>query len=380
MLKYLKPVLILVVSYLLWGCGESNSLSEIEGDGMVNIVLSVATVDSESSGRSRADEYYFEEPSSQFERLRSLRYIFVRPDGTVEYNIYIDTNIPESGVDYYNSVKFKVRGGEKKKVYVIGNEASVRDIYNFDNIKVGSIFPTSDVESIILRSPSPAFPLFDNSDETSAKYLPMAEQFEIDVVKPSGNATTDTYQYETLFLTRTTVKFSISAKVEPVSNSNIVLKRVTFKQIGDRQYLFPNNTAYSPEKYPVSGDNRIITAYDIPSGAVNSPVSFDINWTFPPMSAEGKIASPPIYFPETKLVADDKYSVRVVVAIDGEDFEYDADLPNLPSLPRNTHVRLNLVFTGHNVECHVDVAPYIGVELKPSFGFDKLHPNLPDNN
>lgn len=242
------------------------------------------------------------------------------------------------------------------------------------------MFPSSDVESIILQSPSPASPLFDNTDETSAKYLPMAEQFEIDVVRPSGNATTDTYQYETLFLTRTTVKFSISAKVEPLSNSNIVLKRVTFNQIGDRQFLFPNNTTYSPEKYPLSGDNRIITAYDIPSEVVNSSVSFDVNWIFSPMSAEGKIASPPIYFPETKLAADDKYSVRVIVAIDGEDFEYDADLPNLPSLPRNTHVRLNLVFTGHNVECHVDVAPYIGVELKPSFGFDKLHPNLPDDN
>ena len=43
-------------------------------------------------------------------------------------------------------------------------------------------------------------------------------------------------------------------------------------------------------------------------------------------------------------------------------------LPNLPHLPRNTHVVVNVTINEQDIDCVVDVRPYTEIELEPDFG------------
>ena len=47
------------------------------------------------------------------------------------------------------------------------------------------------------------------------------------------------------------------------------------------------------------------------------------------------------------------------------------ELPNLPFLPRNTHVVINIHLTGTDIECTVKLVPYTGIWLDPDFGIDR---------
>lgn len=48
--------------------------------------------------------------------------------------------------------------------------------------------------------------------------------------------------------------------------------------------------------------------------------------------------------------------------------ELKSYLPNLPQLPRNTHVVVNITINEHAMDCIVDVRPYTGITLEPDFG------------
>ena len=52
------------------------------------------------------------------------------------------------------------------------------------------------------------------------------------------------------------------------------------------------------------------------------------------------------------------------------DASLSTTLENLPTLPRNTHVIVNMTLSQSELTAVVELVPYIGVELKPSFGFD----------
>ena len=48
--------------------------------------------------------------------------------------------------------------------------------------------------------------------------------------------------------------------------------------------------------------------------------------------------------------------------------ELKSYLPNLPQLPRNTHVVVNITINEHAMDCIVDVRPYTEITLEPDFG------------
>lgn len=374
MLKHLYIIALTALALTLAACDSKGIDPVAPGDGMVTMVISVKTIDSQPDAPlSRANETYFENPSSKFEMLNTLRYIIVRPDGKVEHNYIFGEALQASGnaTDHVDYISFKVVGGEKKQVYLIANEASVP--YDFSTIVDGSVFPTDEIENIQLTASQPGQPLYDNSDLATAKFLPLSEHFEVDVKEASPTSDGPTYDYQTLFITRSTVKFSFTAQVVPASNSAITLKQIIFNEIGDRQYLLPKNTEYSPAKYPVNTDDRMIVAYDVPAAATTAPATFDVNWQWNAGDSEGKAASPALYFPETAF--NGNYTATIVVNVDGNDYQYTASLPNLPSLPRNTHVKIDMTLSDESVKCQVDLAPYIGVRLNPVFGWEELHPN-----
>lgn len=91
--------------------------------------------------------------------------------------------------------------------------------------------------------------------------------------------------------------------------------------------------------------------------------------------------APQLYFPETALpvatgATAQEYILAVKLSGDEEPCA-EVPLPNLPSLPRNTHVKVNISLKNSDVKCTVDVVPYTAVPLNPSFGFDQLLPRPP---
>lgn len=138
---------------------------------------------------------------------------------------------------------------------------------------------------------------------------------------------------------------------------------------------------YDPAKYPVSWDNRYITAYDVPADATVTDYVFpDAEFEFTTGYTVGNLYTyaPELYFAETRLPADPQEYILTLrmteyseVTGRNESYTVRRTLPNLPSLPRNTHVKINLTLTGGRLDCVVDVLPYTGVFLNPDFGIDR---------
>ena len=85
----------------------------------------------------------------------------------------------------------------------------------------------------------------------------------------------------------------------------------------------------------------------------------------------------PLYFCESKMdgsVSGSPYSLDIAVTdINGGNahkFE-GVQLPNLPILPRNTHVVVNITLTETDISLTVDVQPFASVELDAGFGLER---------
>ena len=114
-----------------------------------------------------------------------------------------------------------------------------------------------------------------------------------------------------------------------------------------------------------------IQDYKIP----NSPdSSFIFRKEFPEISdvngSKKMTFSPAMYFPESKPNTDYYVSITIADKASTDTIVLPpAKLNNLPSLPRNTHVVVNLNINSHDLQAEAVVFPYTGVKLNPEFGF-----------
>lgn len=98
---------------------------------------------------------------------------------------------------------------------------------------------------------------------------------------------------------------------------------------------------------------------------------------FPVNSTLDAGQTPFLYFPESKFGGDEQKYYATVALSDrsnpsaGLTWFPEVELPNLPSLPRNTHVIINFELSGSTLNATVDVLPYTGVYLNPDFGIDR---------
>lgn len=104
---------------LLSGCSGHDYDEPAASDSqIVNFTVSIYAGDPEAAG-SRAGalpgDDYFDDSLIQYERMRTLRVIIVRPSGEVEHNLLLQNTIPDTGLGQYSYARFKVMGGETKK-------------------------------------------------------------------------------------------------------------------------------------------------------------------------------------------------------------------------------------------------------------------------
>ncbi len=351
-----------------------------EGGAFVYLTLNVRPLDDAlPKGDTRAplaeenDTIGFELPATDYEKMHTLRVIIVHPDGTVEANRWIAMDSNQLPV-LPDEMTFKLTSGEVKKVYLFANEESIP--YNFNTISAGSTFPAGLNDMQLTRQPGSA--LYDNSG-TAKSLIPMTELFDLDVKKPVTEA--DFHQKATLFVTRASVKFSFELKGMPdLKPSNLYIESISIDGIAEGEYLLPNKTVYSPDKYQASSNSfggRFVTSYSSPADVATSDFTFSVDKGVLPAQINPSKYTPYIYLPESPVPVDSLGNAQpymLTVNFAGGTPEYPAftaitPLPNLPSLPRNTHVKV--VFTLHNsndIDMEVIVLPYRSVTLNPVFG------------
>ena len=93
----------------------------------------------------------------------------------------------------------------------------------------------------------------------------MSEYFDIPIADASSYGDgQQPIQSETLFVTRSTVKFAFYIDSDnTISTESFRFAEIAISGLAEKQYLFPCNTTYSPAKYPlnVNSDGRVITTY-----------------------------------------------------------------------------------------------------------------------
>lgn len=331
-------------------------------------------------------------------------------DKIIEHNRFFTFN--DNGVVRYDDMNITVHGGENKTIYIIANEEGINSnrpdeetAVNLSALTPDDPYAPGTIEDIEIHAAGGI--LYDNTDEAAATYIPMAEVYENVYIEMPETPELREQKVGPFFITRAAVKFSFNITAE--DSEGLYLKSLTFNSLADKEYLLPRNTTYEPEK-PTFGQNgitgdtngiknpsdtgnsdivpdlsgRFITAYDIPEDATHSPFTFNFKDKngFELKEKPTEIA-PVIYFCESKfglpfngkpdpdgkpysvkLVLHTKFGDQTVVATSEE-----LTLGNLPILPRNTHVKININLIKN--EATVELVPYTGVWLKPDFGIER---------
>lgn len=311
-----------------------------------------------AGGRSRitkADETYFQPAAEKCEELRSLRVILASGD-TIEENRILTLS---GGEDISGDrLAFTTIPGHKR-IYLFGNEEILPENVQ-DLLKSATAGKQTPDFAAIQLSRTADNPLYDLRDPEKRDYLPMSEFFDVTVMDPEGD--TGYTQEESLFLTRAVSKFSfrIRKSADFSGTGNEQIRAIRISSIGKREYLLPNATEYSPAKYDPSNnpyEGRYVTTYSVPT---DDNAKSDFIYTLPvpvapaSLPEEGYSWSPRIYLPET---AGESFSCSI--SYDGETWLPSAELPNLPSLPRNTHAIVDItVGNGNSMNLEVNVLPW----------------------
>lgn len=362
MIRHITYTLIALLT--LAGCSANNepALPTVDNNAAETYLkLSIASAEA-PSGNSRANDYEFEGPINDLEKIQTMRFIIVDEAGYVEHNVLISqTDAPDVEIE---SAAYRVKPNETKTVFLIGNEASIPEevLKPFKSLVFADGFPFDLAKTLTISRESATSPLYSNS-----QLIPMTEFHKVEIGAPKIIDGENVPYHEKLFVTRTAVKFTFNLNIVVKGNNpvdHIDVGDVTIHKIADKEFLFPVDTEYLPLKSPSTHENRIVTAYSTPADAAT--YSVPISWT--QGSDIFHYTAGPVYLTETKY-GEGNTPYSITLPIDGVDLT--ATLPNLPSLPRNTHVKVNITVTGPQIRCEVDLVPYIGVILEPDFGIDR---------
>lgn len=358
---------------------------------MVNLSFSVVALVGGDRDLSRGvpsttpnEDDYFENALDEYELIHQLRVIIIRENGEIEQNRMVTI---KDGAIRYDNLEFLVHSGEKKKIYLMANCGNVD--YDFDRLKPGSAYTEPLMEDIVINAAESTNILVDNSVNASEKrYVPMSEVHEVRIDRPDDGMQVSDVKIGPLFITRAVVKFSFSISAD--YGSGLFITGITVNKIADKEFLLPKDAKYFPPKEdsPIANwtgadDPELLGRFII---NYNTPVASYTSISFIPQTPIELVpyktidCRPALYYCESLF--NHPYSVSIAVAEkDPEGNPADpaifapVNLPNLPLLPRNTHVKINMRLSKTEIkDCEVRIVPYIGVSLEPNFGVDRDSP------
>lgn len=372
---------------------------------------------------------YFQREAYKYERIHTLRIIILRPatkngkpvtdaegrpvtdpDGNPYSGKIVECNrlflFNDKGVVRYDDLNIEVFGGENKTIYLLANEAGINAnataeaaTVDFSTLSPGQPYTDGTIENIIIPTRTDGL-LYDNREESSRKtYIPMSEVYDDVYVESPDSPELLNQKIGPFFITRAAVKFTFNVKASDAEG--IDLKSVTFNRLANQEFFIPNSTVYHPAKPTFGKDDgdptggianpnlpdypeidpdlsgRFITAYEIPANTTDAPFVFTLSRPLK-LTNTYQAISLPVYFCESKVSPfghDDKpYSVVFTIATKLGEQTIETTTPslsldNLPILPRNTHVKVNIDIGKY--EAVVELVPYTGVMLTPDFGVDR---------
>ena len=367
-----------VLALIVEACGSSDydAPSVIEPDEDRMVVLGLNVIVGETPGEnnvgSRAfagsEDGTFENPATEYEKLKTLRVIIVRPDGTVEHNRYVQFDVA-TGQIISDNLEFEVKSGEIKRIYLFGNEAAVNYDFRSSNIPEGSIFPTEAVENVTIRVSGTSSPINNGPTSQTRTYIPMSECFDVKIDRPEREE--DLHISRTLFITRSLIKFSFSVKNTVPYGVKTNLTGISITGLAGSSFYLPRNTVYNPPKDQPSTNNlggRYITSYEMPANFGTTECNFPVLPYYDLDSGEELTFDSYIYLPETKTTGN--YQLRL--SFDNPDLsDWLGSRPlDLKDIPRNTHVKINITLNGSIYDVEVQMVPYAGVNLTPDFGLE----------
>ena len=362
-----KWLFLLLLALLpgLTGCiMEENE--PVYSDTELCLMLSVSVQDPGGSPEEKItradDDTYFQLPVLNSEKLQTLRVVIMEKDTRkILYNQY--ENIIQPTLSY-SGMRYKVEFSTDYVIYLIGNERGfpgidAATVFN-SNLRPGSIYSDRSLEDLIISSSETGAPVIDNTGAETT-IIPMCEKFEIHTIDhPHGEIQYIPTMDLDLFLTRAVSKFSFNLfkSEDYVGDNQLQIKGIRITGLGKSEYLMPNDTEYVPGKYEPTDNEyggRLISSFSVPGGnpvgKYDFSVPFSVNVAdLPVRDAEGKNTgrnfSPQLYFPES-IGNDGTDKFQCSITFDGINYLPAITLPNLPSLPRNSHVIVNLT-VGNN--------------------------------
>ena len=363
MLKIGPFILVLAVCMSIIGCQEN----EVAPAPMADLRIYVNALGrTDARALTDAEKEYYKDALAGCEEMHRLRFVVVRPDGTVEHNRLLNLYNP---AERYGYESFEVVGGEKKTVYLFVNESTNPDYpygpfkevkadntktytkFDLNDIKVGQSFPTDDIKALVIK-------LADGESEwPSSNPLPMNGIGEVDVPKTG-------FVQKTMYVTRAAVKFTY--RLTNKTSQDYTLRGLTIDKVTDKEYYMPNNPI--PSLTDVTANNPI-TELTIHPEAEYATYSKEYSFSIP--SGCTKKVLPSIYQLEGKYnaaVTDETQRYKTSITLDGGVGTLEAFLKGLPNLVRNTHAVVDITINESDVTWEVDVIPYSSVELNPSFG------------
>lgn len=331
---------------LLAECGKTPDEERLpEPPVLVNLDISLSLRD--VSPATRAGDA---EAATDDEKMRTLRIVVVRPDGTVEHNRFLRLS---SAVETYRDETFKVVGGETKRIYLFANEETTlptetpgisRKLLERDlsAIRTGQAFPQQEMAALTLRTR-------DNAEDIAGA-LPMSECHTVEVPARDHACT--------LFVTRAAVKFSF--RITNLSSRELTLTGLAIDKMAREAYYLPRDAQYDAQ-------GRIVR-YSVP------PLRDDSYYTFArpfdlPLPVGQKVTLKPLYLLEGRYTdpSGDPRNYSMKLSLGGAESE-SRYFPDLAQLPRNTHVVVEITVGEHQTQWQVDVRPYEEIPLAPGFG------------
>lgn len=314
----------------------------------------------------------------------------------VEYNRLIES--ASTGVSLIDGHNFKVKAGCKKRIYLIANGKGLKDADGNPLDFTNEAFAATGSEGKA-KADDYVFALPSNLDNG----IPMTAMYEVSIPSKKDLQNNDNFELGTLYVVRAATKFSFTFTNAVTSMSkDITIKKIAIDKIADKAYLMPHVNKNNDNKYWVADTEREsavpldkswiawmvdeaektkegnnidkyqwLTDYEVPEGVQHAIAEHELTIT------PSKSAGTEFYLPESQnRISDDdplklqEYQLSVTTLDEGSiDVNvYTATLPQLASLFRNTHVKVNVTFKDYELDWEVDVEPYWEVVLEPIFG------------